>query len=269
VTTQIRSGKALFKLTGRAPTRCAQAGDEDTAAAAKAGRLPRKLAARQKVLRSQAILQAAHAAKPVVVPPPRKPKGSVLEQQQRVRQQQKGGGGGGGVAGKRSKREAGEAAAAALDVWAEPQQEQHDGWTDALVPAKRQRRTGGRRAVAASSRARELPLPVVPAVEIDPAGCSYNPDPEAHQEAVAAAVAAETRKLLDKELQPLPVPRTVDYQPETDELALLQTLEGGGGGEEEEEEEGQEGQEGGEAEEDAGDLAAARRRQARRCGCAC
>ena len=35
-------------------------------------------------------------------------------------------------------------------------------------------------------------------VEIDPAGCSYNPDVELHQEAVAAAVAAENRKLLDK-----------------------------------------------------------------------
>lgn len=35
-------------------------------------------------------------------------------------------------------------------------------------------------------------------MEIDPAGCSYNPDAELHQEAVAAAVAAENRKLLAK-----------------------------------------------------------------------
>ena len=60
-------------------------------------------------------------------------------------------------------------------------------------------------------------------------------------------------------------PRVVDYQPETDELALLQTLEGGAGGDEGEGEEAApeagEGQEEGGVEEDAGDVEAARRRQ--------
>lgn len=52
-------------------------------------------------------------------------------------------------------------------------------------------------------------------------------------------------------------PRTVDYDVETDELALLQTLEGGG--DEDDEEEGQQ-QEGAE---DAGGVEAARRKQVR------
>lgn len=44
--------------------------------------------------------------------------------------------------------------------------------------------------------------PKMAAVEVDPAGCSYNPDHEQHQDAVAVAVAAENMKLIDRELQP-------------------------------------------------------------------
>lgn len=44
--------------------------------------------------------------------------------------------------------------------------------------------------------------PDIPAVEIDPAGCSYNPDHELHQDVIAQAVAAEYSKQIDKELQP-------------------------------------------------------------------
>lgn len=186
------------------PLRCVQAGDEDTAEAAKQGKLPRKLAARQKVLRSQAILQGAHAAKPAAVAVARKPKGSVLQQQERAKRQQ----GGTAVAAAVSKprrglKEVGEPESLAFDAW-EALVQQGDGWTDGLLPAKRQRRAAApasRRALvvaAAVGRGPEALRPAVPAVEIDPAGCSYNPDPELHQEAVATAVAAETRKLLDK-----------------------------------------------------------------------
>ncbi|KAK9828774.1 hypothetical protein WJX72_002013 [[Myrmecia] bisecta] len=57
----------------------------------------------------------------------------------------------------------------------------------------------------------------------------------AHQEAVAEAVAAEMSKLYKRELEAEAPPAFVDYQPETDEMALLQTLEEGAG------EEGEEG----------------------------
>ena len=62
-------------------------------------------------------------------------------------------------------------------------------------------------------------------VEVDAPGCSYNPDFEQHQDAVASAVAAEVRKAIDNELQPIAPPRTVDYELETDELTLLQVID--------------------------------------------
>lgn len=121
---------------------------------------------------------------------------SRKQQQQQVQQQS---------AGSR-KRSSGSAAAAVegeggLDIWgdgpAEAQQQRQQ------QPAKRAKRSGASSAVvaaaaAAGAAAAALRRPAVPAVEIDPAGCSYNPDHEQHQEAVALAVAAETRKLLDK-----------------------------------------------------------------------
>ena len=72
---------------------------------------------------------------------------------------------------------------------------------------------GGRRVAPASK---------VAAVEVDAPGCSFNPDRGQHQDAVAAAVAAEVRKALQRDLAAQPPPRTVDWQPETDPLALLQ-----------------------------------------------
>ncbi len=62
------------------------------------------------------------------------------------------------------------------------------------------------------------------AVEIDLAGCSYNPDPEQHQDAVAAAVAAEVRKEMERELRPRPPPRFAASgdAADTSELDMLQ-----------------------------------------------
>jgi nucleolar protein 53 len=44
--------------------------------------------------------------------------------------------------------------------------------------------------------------PQIPAVEVDKAGCSYNPDYEHHQDAIAEAVACEMQEQLSKELAP-------------------------------------------------------------------
>ena len=44
--------------------------------------------------------------------------------------------------------------------------------------------------------------PQISAVEVDPGGCSYNPDQVLHQDVVAQAVAAEYLKEIDKEIQP-------------------------------------------------------------------
>ncbi|RAL54928.1 unnamed protein product [Cuscuta campestris] len=50
---------------------------------------------------------------------------------------------------------------------------------------------------------------IIPAVEVDPPGCSFNPPPESHQDALAAAVADEMQKVYQDELGPEPVPLTV------------------------------------------------------------
>ncbi|KAI3793180.1 hypothetical protein L1987_35795 [Smallanthus sonchifolius] len=51
---------------------------------------------------------------------------------------------------------------------------------------------------------------VIPAVEVEPPGCSYNPSSESHQDSLAHAVADEMQKVYTKELRPAPVPLTVD-----------------------------------------------------------
>ncbi|XP_057979423.1 ribosome biogenesis protein NOP53 [Malania oleifera] len=49
----------------------------------------------------------------------------------------------------------------------------------------------------------------IPAVEIEPPGCSFNPSFESHQDSLAHAVAEEMQKVYRNELGPQPVPLTV------------------------------------------------------------
>ncbi|KAF8725847.1 hypothetical protein HU200_020408 [Digitaria exilis] len=58
---------------------------------------------------------------------------------------------------------------------------------------------------------------VIPAVEVEPLGCSFNPPFEAHQDALAQAVADERRKVLMNELGPTPVPLIVPGEALTEE----------------------------------------------------
>ncbi|TKY56513.1 P60 protein [Spatholobus suberectus] len=50
---------------------------------------------------------------------------------------------------------------------------------------------------------------LIPAVEVDPPGCSFNPSYESHQDTLASAVAEEMQKIYKNELGPEPVPLTV------------------------------------------------------------
>ncbi|KAK2982442.1 hypothetical protein RJ640_026285, partial [Escallonia rubra] len=50
---------------------------------------------------------------------------------------------------------------------------------------------------------------VIPAVEVEPPGCSFNPSFDSHQDSLACAVADEMQKIYRKELGPQPVPLTV------------------------------------------------------------
>ncbi|KAJ7965105.1 Ribosome biogenesis protein NOP53 [Quillaja saponaria] len=50
---------------------------------------------------------------------------------------------------------------------------------------------------------------IIPAVEVEPPGCSFNPSFESHQDTLAHAVADEMQKVYKNELGPEPVPLTV------------------------------------------------------------
>ena len=64
------------------------------------------------------------------------------------------------------------------------------------------------------------------AVVVDQPGCSYNPDGEQHQDAVAEAVAAEVKKTLASGLMPKPPPQFAEAgaspSGQITELAMLQ-----------------------------------------------
>uniref|UniRef100_A0A2P2L0C0 Ribosome biogenesis protein NOP53 n=1 Tax=Rhizophora mucronata TaxID=61149 RepID=A0A2P2L0C0_RHIMU len=54
---------------------------------------------------------------------------------------------------------------------------------------------------------------VIPAVEVEPPGCSFNPSFEAHQDSLAQAVAEEMHKVYQNELGPQTVPLMVPGKP--------------------------------------------------------
>ncbi|KAG2723999.1 hypothetical protein I3760_02G197800 [Carya illinoinensis] len=60
-----------------------------------------------------------------------------------------------------------------------------------------------------SDAKKRLKPSIIPAVEVEPPGCSFNPSVESHQEVLAHAVAEEMQKVYQKELGPQPVPLTV------------------------------------------------------------
>ncbi|KAL1568670.1 ribosome biogenesis protein NOP53 [Salvia divinorum] len=50
---------------------------------------------------------------------------------------------------------------------------------------------------------------IIPAVEVEHPGCSFNPHPESHQDTLARAVADEMQKIYQHELGPQPIPLVV------------------------------------------------------------
>ncbi|KAK8916266.1 hypothetical protein KSP39_PZI022765 [Platanthera zijinensis] len=58
---------------------------------------------------------------------------------------------------------------------------------------------------------------IIPAVEVEPPGCSFNPPFEAHQDSLAEAVADEMQKIYRDELGPQPVPLIISGEIMTEE----------------------------------------------------
>ncbi|KAL6607853.1 hypothetical protein ACP70R_040916 [Stipagrostis hirtigluma subsp. patula] len=69
----------------------------------------------------------------------------------------------------------------------------------------------------------------IPAVEVEPAGCSFNPPFEEHQDCLAQAVADEMRKIYTKELGPKPVPLIVPGEAITEEDKFFLDADDGDG----------------------------------------
>lgn len=69
---------------------------------------------------------------------------------------------------------------------------------------------GDKDADEGNKKGKKLSKPThIPAVEVDPPGCSFNPTHESHQDTLATAVAEEMIKVYRNELGPEPVPLTV------------------------------------------------------------
>jgi len=195
--------------------------------------LSKKLRNRTKLLRSQVILQSTQAVKPVVqrqaIKKNKATTTTTTETNKATQQQIK--------PSKRTKKTTTQTEEP-VDIWQQ---------NNEIKPSKRQRqyiaaRSNNNTAVTTTTTAtittRRAVRPTIKAVEVDHPGCSYNPDPELHQEAIAIAVAAEMKKVYDRELAPTAPPLTVintGHVDDHDEMALLQTLE-----EEEEEKEEEE-----------------------------
>ncbi|XP_009803930.1 ribosome biogenesis protein NOP53 [Nicotiana tabacum] len=68
---------------------------------------------------------------------------------------------------------------------------------------------------------------VIPAVEVEPPGCSFNPASESHQDALACAVADEMQKIYRNELGPEPIPLIVPGEAVNEEEMYLLEADSG------------------------------------------
>lgn len=199
------------QLAHRRPSLRLQSADVAEAEA----KFARKRRREVKPLRSQLILDGSKQAKPVAHPPKRKPSGPLPAKSR----------GGADVdatdepAPKRRpvKPRAARGSSNPLDIWgdddgaaAAARREEDDDWLApkiaTLAPLNAERAAANKAAKQNKRLRREASAEPgtkkPPALMVDMAGCSFNPDREQHQDALAALVAAEMKKILAKELRP-------------------------------------------------------------------
>ncbi|KXZ53755.1 hypothetical protein GPECTOR_6g672 [Gonium pectorale] len=217
--------------------------DAEGAAAVVEGKRPakrRRDEAAAKPLRSEAIIAEAHKAKPFpMAPPPRKPaaaakpaagKGAIVAAGAAGGKGKSGGRKGDGrhpldlwgdedlaAAGRAQPAEAGPGSAAL----AKQGQRQTAAAAEGRAAKKARRVEAAAAAEAAALRSmgpsapalRKSPPPQrIKAVAVDMPGCSFNPEPEQHQDALAVLVASEMRKELKRELLPTAPPVEVEAE---------------------------------------------------------
>ncbi|GLI67125.1 hypothetical protein VaNZ11_011333 [Volvox africanus] len=222
--------------------------DVDGATAVVEGRRPtkrRREDAAAKPLRCQQILAEAHKAKPVVMAPPSRKPTATAAVAATTADKSKGalviaGGGGGG-----SRRVV---AAHPLDLWGDDlglgavaaatgKQQQLAAEAAAGSKEKKAKKAAVEDPVAAAVAAvrvmgpsakalrRSQPPVRAAAVAVDIPGCSFNPDVEQHQDALALLVAAELKKELRKELLPSAPPGQVEVPKGARPLTELEQLQ--------------------------------------------
>ena len=162
-------------------------------------RVSRKEKFRNKLTRAQAIIQGAHVAEPVIPQSfAKKAKNhSVDKQLMKKTKQRKGDVGTGELAVGRDTAKA---------VIVTPKEGRYDIFSKDTEEFKLRSK-----AIKAVKEWKSS-LRDAPAVEIDAAGCSVNPDYESHQEVVGQAVAAEMKKQYDAELLPVAPPKVVEWE---------------------------------------------------------
>ena len=190
-------------------------------------KLPKKLQARQRMTRAQAILAGAHQAKPVATVPMKKIKKTSNNSTTKGIKPTTTASAKNTAVSKKTAETAIVPAKQAPGKKNNGDGKDGDLWVegDALdkkVAIDREGYTGSL-FIPAKKRRQVEPLPrAALAVEIDAPGCSFNPDRELHQDAVAEAVAAEMRKVYDRDLEPTAPVQNVDYDVDMDELDMLQ-----------------------------------------------
>jgi len=158
----------------------------DTALTARSKRVTRKELARSKLSRAQAIIQASSKAEPVAAQSLTKKKTASRTMKSNAL-----------IVPERATR------TQALEVVKE-------GEYDIFAKDTSDFKLRNKSIIEIQKRKKALRK--VPAVEVDSAGCSLNPEHDAHQDALASAVAAEMRKEYDKDLLPVAPPLTVEWE---------------------------------------------------------
>ncbi|GIL53549.1 hypothetical protein Vafri_9131, partial [Volvox africanus] len=223
--------------------------DVDGATAVVEGRRPtkrRREDAAAKPLRCQLILAEAHKAKPVAMAPPRRKPTATAAVAAMAADKLKGalviaGGGGsrrvvaahpldlwgddlglGAAAATTGKQPQLAAGAAAGAVEKKGKRAKNTAEEDPAAAAVAAVRVMG---PSAKALRRSLPPVRVAAVAVDIPGCSFNPDVEQHQDALALLVAAELKKELRKELLPSAPPGEVEVPKGARPLTELEQLQ--------------------------------------------
>lgn len=192
----------------------------ETVAEARKRKISRKEFARNKLTRSQAIIQVAQNAEPISPQSFSKPKNTVTSKSLKHAEQTM------------------EVVRSTEEKAIAPKEGGYDLFSKDTVEFNI------RNKAVKAVKSWKKSLRNAAAVEIDASGCSINPDYESHQEVVAEAVAAEMKKVYDRDLLPRAPPQVVEWEDYEEKGELERLLVESESEEEEEDSDDQEEEDG-------------------------